>query len=377
MRKVILTILGLLFVVGAVFGARYLINSKNRVRPVPPKIVKTVFTDIVKNTSIPIVIAANGNLTAKRRVELYAEVQGVFKAGSKLFKPGQEYGSGQTLIHIDASEYYATVQSAKSNLYNSLTAIMPDLRLDFPEIYSKWQQYLNNFDINGTTPELPKMVSEKENYFISGRGIVSSYYNIKNLEQRLSKYSIRAPFRGILTEALVTEGTLVRSGQKLGEYIDPSVYEMEVAISKSYADLLEKGKRVTLNNIEGTQTYEGIVSRVNASIDVATQTVTAFIEVKNKTLKEGMYLEAQLEAKQEQDAIEINRNLLLENNEVYVVKNDSILDVVSVKPVYFSDAKVVLKNVPEGTVIVTRPLQGAFAGMLVKKFEEKKATKSN
>ena len=345
MRKAILTVLGLLFVVGAVFGARYLINSKNRVRPVPPKIVKTVFTDIVKNASIPIIIAANGNLTAKRRVELYAEVQGVFKPGVKLFKPGQEYNSGQTLIRIDASEYYATVQSAKSNLYNSLTAIMPDLRLDFPEIYNKWQQYLNNFDINGTTPELPKMVSEKENYFISGRGIISSYYNIKNLEQRLSKYNIRTPFRGILTEALVTEGTLVRSGQKLGEYIDPSIYEMEVAISKSYADLLEKGKHVTLNNLEGTQTYEGTVSRVNASIDVATQTVTAFIEVKNTNLKEGMYLEAQLEAKQEQDAIEINRNLLLENNEIYVVKNDSILDVVSVKPVYFSDAKVVLKNV--------------------------------
>lgn len=377
MRKAILTALGLLFVVGAIFGARYLINSKNRIRPVPPKIVKTVFTDVVKNTSIPIVISANGNLTAKRRVELYAEVQGVFKTGSKLFKPGQEYNFGQALIRIDASEYYATVQSAKSNLYNSLTAIMPDLRLDFPGIYNKWQQYLNNFDINGTTPELPKMVSEKENYFISGRGIVSSYYNIKNLEQRLSKYSIRAPFRGILTEALVTEGTLVRSGQKLGEYIDPSVYEMEVAISKSYADLLEKGKQVTLNNLEGTQTYKGIVSRVNASIDVATQTVTAFIEVKNKTLKEGMYLEAQLEAKQEQDAIEVNRNLLLENNEIYVVRNDSILDVISVKPIYFSDTKVVLKDVPEGATIVTRPLQGAFAGMLVKMFEEKKATKSN
>ncbi len=52
------------------------------------------------------------------------------------------------------------------------------------------------------------MSSEKENYFITGRGIVSSYYNLKNLEQRLSKYVISAPFSGILTEALVTEGTL-------------------------------------------------------------------------------------------------------------------------------------------------------------------------
>ena len=238
MRKTILTILGILFIVGSLFGAKYLIDSKNRIRPVPPKTVKTVFTDKAKNSAIPIVIPANGNLTAKRRVELYAEVQGIFKQGGRLFKPGQKYNSGQNLIRIDASEYYATVQSAKSSLYNSLTAIMPDLRLDFSDVYSKWQKYLNDFDINKTTPELPKMTSEQEKYFISGRGIISSYYNIKNLEQRLFKYNIKAPFNGILTQALVTEGTLVRAGQKLGEYIDPSIYEMEVAISKSYVDLL-------------------------------------------------------------------------------------------------------------------------------------------
>ena len=51
---------------------------------------------------------------------------------------------------MDASEYYATVQSAKSSLYNSIAAIMPDLRLDFPDAFQKWQTYLNNFDLNKT-----------------------------------------------------------------------------------------------------------------------------------------------------------------------------------------------------------------------------------
>ena len=64
----------------------------------------------------------------------------------------------------------------------------------------------------------------KENYFISGRGIVSSFYNVKNLEQRLSKYNISAPFNGILVEALVTEGTLIRNGQKLGEFAPTRTY---------------------------------------------------------------------------------------------------------------------------------------------------------
>lgn len=290
MRKLILTILGVLLIIASFFFAYKLIESKNKVKPVPQKVVKTVFVDTVKNSTIPIVIPANGNLTAKRRVELYAEVQGIFTPGTTLFKAGQTYRQGQTLIRIDASEYYASVQSAKSNLYNSIAAIMADLRLDFPEVFPKWQAYFNGFDLNRTTPKLPSMASEKENYFITGRGIVSNYYNVKNLEQRLSKYTISAPFDGILTEALVTEGSLIRSGQKLGEFIDPSVYEMEVAISKSFANLLKVGEKVELNNLDGTETFTGIVSRVNGSIDATTQTITVFIEVKSELLKEGMYL---------------------------------------------------------------------------------------
>ena len=209
MRNTILSILGVVLIIGAYFGGKYIANSKKKRRPVPEKVVKTVFTDTVENSTVQIVIPANGSLVAKRRVELYAEVQGVFKTSGKLFKPGQEYRSGETLIRINATEYYASVQSAKSNLYNAIAAIMPDLRLDFPDFFQKWQDYLSSFDLNKSTPKLPEITSEKENYFITGRGIVSNYYNVKNLEQRLAKYTIRAPFSGILTEALVTEGSLI------------------------------------------------------------------------------------------------------------------------------------------------------------------------
>jgi multidrug efflux pump subunit AcrA (membrane-fusion protein) len=369
MRKIILFILGILLIVGAYFLSQSIANNEKKKRPTPAKVVKTVFTDTVENSTVQIIIPANGSLVAQRRVELYAEVQGVFKTSGKLFKPGQEYRQGENLIRIDASEYYASVQSSKSNLYNSIAAIMPDLRLDFPEVFQKWESYLNGFDLNKTTPKLPEMTSEKENYFITGRGIVSNYYNVKNLEQRLAKYNIRAPFTGILTEALVTEGSLIRNGQKLGEYIDPSVYEMEVALSKTYASLLKVGESVVLKNLDNTETYDGKVSRVNGSIDATTQTITAYIEVKDKTLKEGMYLEANLNAKQETDAIEVNRSLVQEGDQIFVVR-DTILDLIDVNPVYFSDTKVVLKNIPNGTVMVTKPIPGAYAGMLVKPFKD-------
>lgn len=369
MRKIILSVLGVLVIVGAIFGAKAIVDSKTQRRPRVEKVVKTVFTEVVRNGNVPIIVPANGNLTAKNRMELYSEVQGVFTRGNKLFRAGQTYRSGETVIRIDASEYRASVQSAKSNLYNQLTSIMPDLRLDYPTIYPKWQAYLTGFDLEKSTPKLPELTTEKEKFFISGRGILTSYYNVKNLEQRLAKYRISAPFNGVLTETLVTEGTLVRAGQKLGEFINTDTYELEVSISKTYSDLLKIGKTVELLDLDKTKKYRGTVTRINGKVDLASQSIKAYIEVQDKDLREGMYLEASLNAQEIPDAIAVDRNLLLENNQIFIVK-DSILDKIDVNPVYFSNKKVVLKDVPNDLTIVSKPVVGAYTGMLVKIYEE-------
>ncbi|MEJ1223306.1 efflux RND transporter periplasmic adaptor subunit [Sediminicola sp. 1XM1-17] len=364
-RKIVLSVLGLLLIALSFYAASVIIANKNTQKPKPEKVVKTVFVQTVKNGTVPIVVSANGNLVAQRRVELFSEVQGVFKTGSVLFRPGQKYSAGQTIISIDAQEYNASVQSSKSNLYNLITSIMPDLRLDYPEVFPKWEEYLRNFDIQKTTPPLPQMDTEKERYFISGRGILTNYYNVKNQEQRLAKYRITAPFNGVVTDALVTEGTLVRSGQKLGEFIDTGVYELEVAVSKSYSDLLKLGEEVALVNLDNSKKYTGKVARINANIDQLSQTIRAYIEVRNPELREGMYLQANLNTQEETEAIEIDRSLLLEGDKIFVVR-DTVLDMIDVKPIFFSDKKVVLKEVPDGATILSKPVIGAYAGMLVK-----------
>src|SRR5210317_634960 len=209
MRKLILLGIGIIIIVSAIFGAYIIIENNKKVQPKVDKVIKTVFVKTAINKTIPITIPTNGSLIAKNRLELYAEVQGVFQYTAHDFKVGQTYKKGETLISINSSEYYASVQSAKSNLYNLITSIIPDLRLDFKDYFPVWENYLKNFNMDKAVAPLPQMTDEKVNYFITGRGILSSYYNVKNLEQRLSKYSISAPFSGVLTEALVTKGTLI------------------------------------------------------------------------------------------------------------------------------------------------------------------------
>ncbi len=369
MLTAVRTIIALIIVGGAATAGYFIANRDKEIPKEVEKAVKTVFVEKVENTTIPIVIPANGNLIAKNRLELYAEVQGVFRSSAHDFKVGQKYSRGETLLNLDASEYYASVQAAKSELYNLITSIMPDLRLDYPEYFQKWQNYLNSFEMSRSVPKLPETASDQENYFITGRGIFAAYYNVKNLEERLGKYRITAPFTGILTEAAVNKGTLVRSGQKLGEFIDTSVYELEVAIGKKFSDLLEIGEEVNLNDANGFA-YTGKVVRINGRVDQGTQTIKVFIEVQgSENLKEGMFLEALLNAKEETEAISLPRQLVVDNSKLFIVR-DSILDLVEIEPVHFSDKEAVIKGLEDGTQYLAKPVPGAYAGMRVKIYSE-------
>jgi len=371
MRKLLSIALGILILVGAVFVAKYLIDNKKRPKPKYDKIVKTVFVEKVENKDIPIIITTSGNLTSKRKIDLFAEVQGILKSSNKEFKAGTSYKRGETIVAINSDEFFANLQSQKSNFYNSIITIMPDVRFDFPDEYDKWQAYLTSFDIHKTTPVLPEINSEKEKYFISGRGINAAYYNVKNLEVKLSKYNLRAPYNGILTEALVTPGSLIRVGQKLGEFIDPSSYEMEVSVSSEFADLLRIGNAVKLYNLDKTKEYKGKVVRINGKVDASSQTIKAYIDVAHKDLREGTYLEADLEARNEINAIEISRKLMVENKKIYVVR-DSVLELIDVNPVYFSANTAIIKGIENDVLILSKPTPGAYDGMKVKIFEEKK-----
>ncbi len=369
MRKIILFVLGFVVLALAVFAAIRIANPVIDPDPVMEKVIQNVYIDTVENKSIPIIIPATGTVIAKERLELYAEVQGLFAQSAHDFKVGQRYERGQTLISIDASEYRASVQSTKSNLYNLIASIMPDLRLDYPDAFPKWQQYLNDFEMDGPTPPLPEFSTEQEKYFVTGRNILTTYYDLKNMEQRLVKFNIRAPYSGIVTEALVTKGTLVRSGQKLGEFINPSIYEMEVSVRENIAKFLKVGEEVTLTDIDKTSTFKGNIKRIGASVNTNTQTVNVFIEVNDENVKEGMYLEANIKARDQENAYELPRRLLVNQDQLFVVKNDSILDLIDVQPVFFSAEDVVVQGIPDGTKVLSRRLPGAYAGQLVKVLE--------
>lgn len=367
MRTIIQNIVSGLVILGvAFFIFKKMTAEKEPKKFFEKEVVTSIQVDVVENKSIPLQVAASGQLTAKDRLEIYAEVQGVFESTGKEFKPGVSYSRGQTLVKINSEEFSASLKAKKSSLYNTIAALMPDLKLDFPESFNNWQNYLNQLDVNKTLAPLPNFVSDKEKFYIAGKNISVQYYDIKNLEEKLRKYRITAPYSGVVSSATVTQGTLVRAGQKLGEFINPNVYELEVSLSETLADFLKIGNKVEVKNIEETKTWTGTVIRKNAVVEQASQTKKVYIKLQGKDLNDGMYLKAFVEGKEVDNATEMDRSLILDGDNVYVVQNDSILGLKAINLIHFNENTAIISGLKNGDKVLAKPIPGSYEGMKVK-----------
>jgi len=94
MRPYITKILAVAILVGAFYGARLLQDSKKKNKSVLTANIPTAFVTKAKNEVVPVSIIENGRLSAKYKIDLYAEVQGLMEATPKEFKPGATFKKG-------------------------------------------------------------------------------------------------------------------------------------------------------------------------------------------------------------------------------------------------------------------------------------------
>ena len=278
----------------------------------------------VENSLIKSEINIIGKTVGKEKIEIYSEVSGILKTTSKDFLEGVSYKKGETLLRINSDENYMSLVSQRSSFLNLITKILPDLKFDYPESYKNWKTYLENFEIEATTKELPIATDNKEKYYIAGQGVYQTYYNIKSLETRQEKYTVKAPFSGVVSASTIKPGTLVRNGQKLGEFFNPNIYDLEVEINRSEISFIKINDKVDLNDATTKENWTGIVSRISDVVDSQTQTVKVYITVKGKGLREGLFLNGKLKTSVETNAFRLPRKLIVNTNEVFVLEGEKI-----------------------------------------------------
>lgn len=377
MSKVLLRRLGVVLGAGIIMGALILGNVMRSMKETPPrnpsfKQVKLIDTIHVRNQTIPTTLDVQGELAAYDKIDIFAEVSGTLTETERPFKVGSYFPKGSVLIKVDAQEAKLNLLSQKSSLLNAITQLMPDLKIDYPESFAHWKQYLDQYDIEKDLAPFPIPLNEQEKFFIAARNLYSQYYAIKSAEERLSKYILSTPFSGVITEVNINPGALVRAGQKLGALMNTNNYELEATVALGDLKYIQPGNPVRLysEDIEGQ--WSGRVKRINDQVDPGTQTVKVFISVSGQNLREGMYLRGAVDAREISDAIAVDRAMLQNQRYVYVLQ-DSILQLREVEVIKMTEDQALIRGLAEGTPLLREMIPGLFDGIKVQIKDERKS----
>ena len=368
MRKSLVSVgFGLLLLIVGSFVSNLIININKSEPNYNNNSLTSVYIKVVKNNSNKIEIERNGKLQSSNRISIISEVQGIKKKHrNKNFKEGERFNRGETLIEINSDEFNSTVKQSRSELKNMIASVLPDIKIDYSENFDKWKSYFDNLTVENPISKMPDSSSEKENLFLVGRGIESAYYKVKNLEERLSKYKIKAPFDGILVKGNISDGAYIVPNQMLGEFIDPNNFEVSVNIPVNHIEKIKLNQSVSIIYNDNKNTITGNIKRINRKVDEMTQTIKIFIEFNNKNLFEGKFVEVKIPMGIIPNSQIISRSLLINDNYVFIANEDDKISKINVKPLFYNKENVIVTGLDDGTRLITSNVSDIYEGMKIK-----------
>ena len=318
-------------------------------------------------------VQIEGRVQALNRMTVIAEVSGFLPVGGKEFRDGVAFEEGEPMLRVDDSELRASLVAQRSQWLQLLVASLADLQLDFPDRAQVWLNYVNDVDVERTLADLPEPDSDRERLYITNRGIVSGFHNIRATEERLSKFILRAPFDGVVEGSLVQPGSMVRAGQPLGTLVGTGTFEVKSAVHGRHLARLSNGDEVKLMNESGVEVATGHVSRISGNVDPTTQSASVFCEVSKSSgelLRDGRFMSGIVVGKELEGVMALNEALLVgDSSQVYVIRDGKLaLEKVTVK---HRDSDVVLvSGLKPGTKVLAEPVSGAYEGMLVDSMQQ-------
>ena len=331
------------------------------------KMLRLVTTQLVNYNRINSSVEAPGRLVAGQTVEIISEAQGKILPGSVALKKGQGFIKGDLICKIYDKEQALSIKASKSRFLNSLANALPDVKFDYPDKYDLVLEFFESIAISQPLPELPEIEDKSLKVFLASRDILNQYYTIQVAEERLSKHSIYAPFGGAIMEVYLQAGGIANIGTRIAKIIETDLLELEVPVDLQDLPWISIGSKVEVLNEARTHHWQATVARVSEFIDPTTQAASVFVQVKNSAdnpIYAGMYLIARFNGKSVSNSMEIPRQAVFNQDEVFIVV-DSALRKHKINIRKVNRNTLIFNGIEEGTEIVVEPLVNLREGTLV------------
>lgn len=314
---------------------------------------------VVENSERVIALNAHGQVTPYQQIILSAEVQGMLKKGSVTLKPGTKFKQGQLLYYIDNTEAIYAFIARKAALATTITNLLPDIELDYPKEKDKWITFSEELGKGTGLIDLPPSYSQKEHLFLTGRGIIAEYFNLKNLEARLDKYSIEAPFSGTVSEVFMEPGSIANPGVQIARIVKTNDYEVKMPITIEDLDFFKGSSTTIFTDADGKVIGSGKIERISDVVNQQTQSVDVYYKIKaenDQLIYNGMFLNATIEKEVTKNTFVLPR-AAVKNNKVGTLNNNGKIEMVDVLIVGYKPDSVFVTGLENGKSVLLEPVE--------------------
>lgn len=239
-------------------------------------------------------IELQGDVTTRQNVLIYPEMAGTLV---KIHvQEGQAVKSGQLLATIDDGGMSNQLAQMKTQLALAETTFQRQKRL--------WDQ----------------QIGSEIQYLQAQTNFESQEAAVKQMEEQLAKFLIRAPFSGVIDDVIKDQGTVVvpgGPGSEVFRIINLSNMYIEVPVPETYITTITRGKKVKVEFPILNESMESFVRETGNYINPNNRSYTVEIPVQNKTgnVKPNLTAKVHINDYRNEEALLIPQSTISENSE--------------------------------------------------------------
>lgn len=345
----------------------------------PPEIIAP-YVEIQTLTSATqrINIEVFGTVTPKTRIELKSRVAGEIIAVNDEFIEGGVIPQNTEIVRIDPKDYQLAVQSKKAEVATARY----NLKLEEGQqivAQNEWEllkdseafQRVQNTDLALRKPHLEKAKAD----------LAAAQAELAQAELNLSRTKLTLPFNALVLSKSADLGSHVSAQETVAAMVDTEAYYVQASVGVDRLPWLifpakpgDAGSKATVYS-SGGRTLTGHLVKVMGDLEENGRMARVLIEIKDPLGLEnpapsgkaplllGEYVRVALEGSEVANVISIDRNLLHDNDTVWLLK-DGRLEIVPVDVIWRGRNEIFIGNTElHGREIVITNLPAPISGM--------------
>jgi RND family efflux transporter MFP subunit len=380
-RRLLNLLLSLLVIVLGLVVATYITHKAPKAQKrAPVKVVPVVEVQVVQPGDHRVTVSAMGTVVPAREVVLKAQVSGKVLSLHPEFIKGGHIKENDEILKIDPVDYELTVTLAEAKVKEAESA----LELAEEEANAAKEEWRLLYDGDSSTNAKPPPLVVKEPQLAAAQArLKAEQAELKKAELDLKRTSVRAPFNGIVRTKSVEVGSLVTPQDPLAELVGVDEYWIQVSVPVDYLKWISvpnrKGKKGSQVRVVHQSGYErtGEVIQLLGDLETEGRMARILAAVKDplglintgqtiRPLLIGEYVRVEIEGSLLTQVFSIPRGALRDNDTMWVVADDSTLDIRSVRTLWRDKQTVFIKEgLNPGDKLIVSDLAAPVVGMKV------------